>query len=206
MAAPMLLPTHARNIHAGSRTTDFQTDVGSSALPSLERVPRTYAPERKAAPLRVLLIFVGGAAMWLLFLEQLVLGTEWGSLGVWQRQMWYKIASGSLLAGFVCFQWLLALLRVNRWARAARALFSWHQTAGAFAPVLLLLHSTRLGFGYLLILSSVYVANNVVGLVSPSAFPRLKILLPFWVIAHIALSVLLAALVVYHVWPALSYE
>ena len=94
----------------------------------------------------------------------------------------------------------------NRWARAARALYSWHQIAGAFSPVLLFLHSTRLGFGYLLLLSTVYVANNVVGLVSPSVFPRLEMLVPFWVIAHIALSVLLAALVVYHAWTALSYE
>jgi hypothetical protein len=144
--------------------------------------------------------------MWLLFLEQLVLGTDWGPLSVWQGDRGYKIASGSLLAGFVCFQWLLALLRVNRWARAAKALFAWHQTAGMFSPVLLFLHSTRLGFGYLLVLSTVYAANNVLGLVSPSTFPRLKILLPFWVIAHIALSVLLAAMVVYHVVTALSYE
>ena len=156
--------------------------------------------------MRTLLTLLAGAAAWLLFLAQIDLGLEWQSLSDWQGQRWYKVASGSLLAGFVCFQWLLALSRVNRWARAARALYSWHQIAGAFAPVLLFLHSTRLGFGYLLVLSTVYVANNVVGLVSPSAFPRLKVLVPFWLIAHIALSVLLAALVVYHAWTALSYE
>jgi hypothetical protein len=72
--------------------------------------------------------------------------------------------------------------------------------------VLLFVHSTRLGFGYLLVLSTVYVANNAVGLVSPSAFPRLKMLVPFWVIAHVALSVLLVALVGYHAWTALYYE
>jgi hypothetical protein len=156
--------------------------------------------------LRALLTSLAGAVMWLLFLAQLEHGFEWPRLSAWQGQTWYKVASGSLLAGFVCFQWLLALLRVNRWARAARALYPWHQTVGAFSPVLLFLHSTRLGFGYLLVLSTVYVANNVVGLVSPSAFPRLKVLLPFWVVAHIALSVLLAALVVYHAWTALYYE
>jgi hypothetical protein len=30
--------------------------------------------------------------------------------------------------------------------------------------------------------------------------------MPFWLIAHIALSVLLATLVVYHAWTALYYE
>jgi hypothetical protein len=144
--------------------------------------------------------------MWLLFLAQVDLEFEWRPLNVWQGLTWYKIASGSLLAGFVCFQWLLALLRANRWTRAARALYPWHQMAGAFSPVFLFLHSTRLGFGYLFVLSTVYVANNVLGLLSPSAFPRLKTLVPFWLIAHIALSVLLAALAVYHVWTALYYE
>jgi len=156
--------------------------------------------------LRALLTSLAGAAMWLLFLAQLGLEFEWPPLSAWQGHTWYKVASGSLLAGFVCFQWLLALLRVNRWARAARALYSWHRIVGAFSPVLLFLHSTRLGFGYLLVLSTVYMANNVVGLVSPSAFPRLKMLVPFWVISHIALSVLLTALVVYHAWTALYYE
>ena len=144
--------------------------------------------------------------MWLFFLAQLYLDLEWQPLSLWQQDRWYKIASGSLLAGFVSFQWLLALLRVNRWGRAAKALYPWHQTAGAFAPILLFVHSLRLGFGYLFVLSAVYTVNNVLGLVSPSAVPRLKPLLPFWLIAHIALSVLLTVLVVYHGWTALNYE
>jgi methionine sulfoxide reductase heme-binding subunit len=149
---------------------------------------------------------VAGAALWFLFLAQLEQDFDWRPLSTWQGDTAYKIMSGSLLAAFVCFQWLLALLRVNRWARAARALYAWHQSAGALSPVLLFLHSTRLGFGYLFVLSTVYITNNVLGLVSPSTFPRYKTLLPFWVIAHIALSVLLTALVVYHAWTALYYE
>ena len=206
MAQPVLLSPHARNIHAGSRTAELETHVGSAALPSLGCAPRKYAPERKPVAWRTISTSLAGAAMWLLFLAQLDVEFEWPALTVWQGQTWYKIASGSLLAGFVCFQWLLALLRVNRWARAARALYSLHQTAGVFSPVLLFLHSTRLGFGYLLVLSTVYIANNVVGLISPATFPRLKTLMPFWVIAHIAMSVLLTALVIYHAWTALYYE
>ncbi len=149
---------------------------------------------------------LAGLVLWLAFLTQLGLEIEWRPLSAWQGLLWYKALSGSLLAGFVCFQWLLALSRVNRSARAARALYSWHQTAGALSPIFLFLHSTRLGFGYLFVLSTVYIANNVWGLFNSSAFPRLKTLVPFWVIAHIALSVLLVAVIVYHVWTALSYE
>src|SRR5687767_5453806 len=142
MAEPVLLSTHARHIHAGSRTTDFQAHVGSPAFQSLGSAPKEYAPERKSIAWRAILTSLAGAAMWLLFLAQLRLGFEWPQLGIWQGHTWYKVASGSLLAGFVSFQWLLALLRVNRWTRAARALYSWHRTVGAFSPVFLFLHST----------------------------------------------------------------
>jgi hypothetical protein len=144
--------------------------------------------------------------MWIFFLGQLGVDLEWRPLSDWQRLGWYKGASGALLGGFVAFQWLLALLRVNRSMRAARALYSWHQTAGALSPVLLFLHSTRMGFGYLFVLSTVYAGNNVLGLVNPAAFPRLKTFVPFWVVAHIALSVLLTVLIGYHVWTAVNYE
>jgi hypothetical protein len=70
----------------------------------------------------------------------------------------------------------------------------------------LFLHSTRLGFGYLVVLSGVYLANSVVGLVNPSAFPRMKSVLSPWTVVHVALSVLLVALTLYHAWTALYYE
>jgi hypothetical protein len=90
--------------------------------------------------------------------------------------------------------------------RAAKALYPLHQTLGALAPLLLFLHSTRLGFGYLVVLSVVYLANNLVGLVNPSAFPRIKSVLSVWTIVHIALSVLVVVLTAYHAWTALYYE
>ena len=134
------------------------------------------------------------------------LDLEWPALRAWQSRFAYKVATGSLLAVFLSFQWLLALCRVGGWLRAAKALYPWHQTFGALAPVLLFLHSMRLGFGYLAVLSVVYLANNLVGLVNPSAFPRVKAMLSLWTIAHIALSVLLVALTCYHAWTALYYE
>jgi hypothetical protein len=147
-----------------------------------------------------------GAILWILFLEQWVLDLDWPAVRAWQVRFPNKIATGAGLAAFLSFQWLLALCRVGGFTRAARALYPWHQTIGALAPALLFLHSTRLGFGYLIALSSVYLANNVVGLVNPSAFPRLKSVLSTWTIVHIALSVLLVALAGYHAWTALYYE
>jgi hypothetical protein len=147
-----------------------------------------------------------GAILWILFLEQLGLDLDWPALRTWQSRFPNKIGTGVGLAVFLSFQWLLALCRIGRFLRFAKALYPWHQTVGALAPVFLFLHSTRLGFGYLVVLSTVYLANNLVGLANPSAFPRIKSILSVWTIVHIALSVLLVALAAYHAWTALYYE
>ena len=147
-----------------------------------------------------------GVILWVLFLEQWGLDLDWPALRVLQSRFWYKVATGSLLATFLSFQWLLAVCRVTGYLRAAKALYPWHQTIGALAPALLFVHSTRLGFGYLVVLCAVYLANNLVGLINPSAFPRVKSVLSLWTVVHIALSVLLVALTAYHAWTALYYE
>jgi hypothetical protein len=149
---------------------------------------------------------VVGAILWVLFLEQLGLELDWSALRAWQSRFPNQVATGALLALFLSFQWLLAICRISGFMRAAKALYPWHQTLGALAPLLLFLHSTRLGFGYLVVLSVVYLANNLVGLVNPSAFPRIKSVLSVWTIVHIALSVLVVVLTAYHAWTALYYE
>jgi hypothetical protein len=163
---------------------------------------------RSAANLRAraLATSVIGTFLWLLWLERGRLGLDLPVLQTLQRQFVYKVATGSGLAVFIVFQWSLAGCRMSGLSRIAKALHPWHQTVGALAPVLLFLHSTRLGFGYLAILSGVYFAGNVVGLVNPHAFPRIKAWLSWWTIVHIALSVLLVALASYHAWTALYYE
>jgi cytochrome b561 len=149
---------------------------------------------------------VAGAILWVLFLEQLGLRIDWPAVRIWQSQFPNKVATGTALGVFLSFQWLLAVCRFSGLLRAAKALYPWHQTIGIFAPVLLFLHSTRLGFGYLVVLGAVYFANSVVGLANPSAFPRIKSALSLWTIVHVALSVLLVALAAYHAWTALYYE
>jgi methionine sulfoxide reductase heme-binding subunit len=149
---------------------------------------------------------VGGAILWVLFLEQWWLDLDWPLFRAWQSRFPYKIATGTALAVFLSFQWFLALCRVSGWTRTAKAIYPWHQTLGALAPLLLFVHSTRLGFGYLVALSAVFLANNLVGLVNPSAFPRIKSVLSLWTVVHIALSVVVVALAAYHAWTALYYE
>jgi hypothetical protein len=164
--------------------------------------PSSWAGSRR----RALSTATIGAILWVLFLEQWWLDPDWQAVRIWQSRFPNKIATGVALGMFLSFQWLLAVCRMSGFLRTAKALYPWHQTIGALAPVLLFLHSTRLGFGYLLVLCTVYLANNLVGLVNPSAFPRVKSVLSLWTIFHIALSVLVVALTAYHAWTALYYE
>jgi sulfoxide reductase heme-binding subunit YedZ len=157
-------------------------------------------------PSRPVLTSVVGMILWWLFVEQWWLGVDWPTVRSWQSQFVYKVTTGAGLGFFIAFQWLFAVCRMSGATRAAKALYPWHQTVGALAPALLFLHSTRLGFGYLVFLTGVYLANNLLGLVSPSAFHRLKPFLAAWTVAHVALSVLVVALTGYHAWTALYYE
>jgi hypothetical protein len=169
-------------------------------------LPSSYPASGGGSRKRALTTAVAGAILWVLFLEQLGLRIDWPAVRIWQSQFPNKVATGAALGLFLCFQWLLAICRISGFLRAAKALHPWHQTTGIFAPVLLFLHSTRLGFGYLVVLSAVYFADSVVGLVNPSAFPRIKSVVSLWTVVHVALSVLLVALAVYHAWTALYYE
>jgi len=128
------------------------------------------------------------------------------TLAAWQSGFWYKVATGTLLSTFVGAQWLLALCRWQSWNRIAKTLYTWHQRLGVLGPVLLFVHSRTLGYAYLMMLSGVFLANTMLGVASPQAFPSLRKHQTPWMAAHIALSVLLICLIFYHVWTALYFE
>jgi hypothetical protein len=188
---------------------------GRQALASLAvldppaAAPATALPHRRpdaAAQPRALLLAAFGLSLLVLFASQALLKVEWPWLSRWQQQDSYKLWSGAALALFIAAQWLLTIARVNGWSKLARALYAWHQRSGMFAPVALFAHSTAFGFGYLSLLSTLYLCNTALGLMSPRAFPRLRHYAGVWLSGHIALSVALAVLVVYHAWIALFFE
>jgi hypothetical protein len=131
---------------------------------------------------------------------------DWGGLSVWQNNGTYKLVSGSLLALFLASQWLLAVCRWQGWNRMAKSTYVWHQRSGILAPGLLFLHSTKLGFGYILVLACTYLANTLIGLLSPHTFPGLRRWQTPWMATHVALSILLVVMTGYHAWTALYFE
>lgn len=135
-----------------------------------------------------------------------VLGAAPARLKLWQEDEAYKLATGVGLMGLLAFQWLLSLSRVKRWSRLARDVYTWHQLAGVVAPLLLFLHTHQFGYGSVLVLSAVFLSNNVLGfcLVANPRWP--KALLSSGIVVHVALSLLVVALAGYHGWTALYYD
>jgi hypothetical protein len=142
----------------------------------------------------------------LAFLAQYWRRLDWGVLSEWQTLTSYKLGTGILLATFVAAQWFLAVCRWQRWTHLARPVYRWHQRLGSLAALFLFAHSTALGFGYILVLSLVYLANAALGVASPQAFSAVKRYQTPWMAMHVALSLLLLVLMLYHAWTALYFE
>jgi hypothetical protein len=163
------------------------------------------APKPPALNEALLLARVGGILL-LAFAAQALLQVQWPGLSRWQALDGYKIATGTLLGVFLLSQWSLAFARIGGMNRLAKFGYAWHQRSGVLAPVLLCLHSTSFGVGYLTVLTGMFLANTLCGLVSPRATVRLRRYTTGWLVVHIALSVTVVVLATYHVWVALYYE
>jgi hypothetical protein len=136
-----------------------------------------------------------------LYVAQGCLHYEWSPLVTLQQDDRYKVASGCVLALYLLHQSFVSRRRVF----APISALYWHKLAGALAPALLYLHASRFGFGYLLLLSSVFVGTIGIGLVHRIAM-RAKWLFTTWFILHVATASSLVVLAGYHAVIALAYE
>lgn len=159
-------------------------------------------PERR----RLFVVTVVGLSLLLGYGVQLLLGVSWTGLVQLQQRMDYKLVTGFALGGLIAFQWSLSLSRVQLSKRLAKRLYRWHQYAGAVSPLVFFAHSVELGAGCVLALSVVFLGNHLLGLLSPRLLPQLKPFAGPWMVGHVATSVLLVSLMLYHVWTALYYE
>jgi len=142
-----------------------------------------------------------GTSVLALYVAQGCIGYQWSMLTALQQDDRYKVTSGCVLALFLLHQSFVARRRIFA---PITALF-WHKLAGALTPVILYLHASRFGYGYLLLLSSVFVATIGLGLFHRVAM-RAKWLFTTWFILHVATVSSLVVLAGYHAVIALAYE
>ena len=143
---------------------------------------------------------VGGALL-ALYLAQARLDLELPALAALQRDERYKVISGSVLAGYLLYQTLMGRRRIYDQV----GVVFWHKLAGALAPLLLYLHATRFAYGYLILLSGLYLGTAGLGLLHKLAL-RQRTLYTWWLIIHLATACSLVVLSGYHAIIALAYE
>lgn len=132
-------------------------------------------------------------------------GIRWEWLAHLQTIDLYKYISGSCLLIYIGWQWHIFLARQR--GVKIQGMLVLHQRSGAFAPILFYLHSAQAGYGYLAILSWIFLANVIVGVASPLGVKiRSKTYTASWVILHVLLAALTVILAVFHAYIAVYYK
>lgn len=142
-----------------------------------------------------------GATLLALYVVQAKFGLVIPALAALQHNERYKVISGSILAGYLLYQSFMARRRLYD----PLGVVFWHKLAGALAPLLLYLHASRFAFGYLVLLSSLYLGTVGLGLFHQVALRRRR-LYTWWLILHLATACSLVVLSGYHAIIALAYE
>jgi ferredoxin-NADP reductase len=136
-------------------------------------------------------------------------GLKLAALEQLQNEHNYKIISGLLLLVYALMQWRLPIARWLKLGNDKLAVKKHrHQYFGAIAPLVFYLHATSIGYAYLAALSSVYLANSLLGYGSGEfiAHAYKKAYVFGWTIMHIGLSTSLLFLSGYHAYIAFAYK
>ncbi|TYA78513.1 hypothetical protein [Seonamhaeicola marinus] len=151
---------------------------------------------------------VVGLILFAAFILQLVLKLEWTWLLQLQQEEMYKRWSGLLLTLVIAFQWLLSVVRTRK--RFRQHIFTMqniHKWVGALSPVIFYIHTMHFGYGYLLLLSYIFFANTILGYFNLDVIKNNSdALFKGWMIAHVALSLIITILMVFHVVMVFYYK
>ncbi len=136
------------------------------------------------------------------------LNIEWLWLQELQQQEMYKRWSGLGVALFIIFQWVLTLTRVVKKFRPnAMKMATIHKWVGALSPVLFYIHSTKLGYGYIALMSYLFFFNALLGYINLDVIKsKGEILFKGWMIFHVAFSIIISILMCFHIAMVFYYK
>lgn len=142
------------------------------------------------------------------FFLQFFLTLQWNWLYELQQDEMYKRWSGLGLTLFIAFQWVLTLTRVvKKWRTKAMTMLTIHKWLGAISPLLFYIHSMAMGYGYLLLLSYIFFSNTLLGYFNLDIIKNNSdTLFKGWMIAHVALSIIISIMLVFHVAVVFYYK
>ncbi len=149
-----------------------------------------------------------GLILLIVFFLQFFFKLEWDWLFQLQEQQMYKRWSGLALALFIVFQWVLTGTRViKKFRKYAMSMQTIHKWLGAVSPLLFYIHSAQLGYGYLLLLSYIFFSNTLLGYLNLDVIKNnSEALFKGWMIAHVALSIIVTIMMVFHITMVFYYK
>lgn len=150
---------------------------------------------------------ITGLVFFIVYILQEVLNIRWQYLHALQLEETFKRWSGLCLFIFIALQWSLTIFRVKKtWEPYSPAIMEVHKWMGAFSPVVFYIHSMEFGFAYLFVLSITFFSNVLLGFVHVDVI-RTKAYWYFqgWMVAHVAFSLIITLLVLYHIWIVFYY-
>lgn len=116
----------------------------------------------------------------------------------------YLQISGFILSGAILQQWLLSSSQ-NAALKAKRRIR--HQQVGLLLPILLLVHSTHIGYGYQVLLVAFFIIAFLSGLLNPkftnSKNPRYYAI---WNLVHVSCSSGLIIMLIFHIYIVYAYH
>ncbi|MBC3759640.1 hypothetical protein H7U19_14585 [Hyunsoonleella sp. SJ7] len=142
------------------------------------------------------------------FFLQFFLKLEWSWLFQLQRGEMFKRWTGLVLALFITFQWVLTLTRAIKKLRPkAVVMQNIHKWLGALSPIVFYMHSATMGYGYLLLLSYIFLANTLLGYLNLDVIKSgNEAFFKGWMITHVAASIVVTILMVFHITMVFYYK
>jgi hypothetical protein len=154
-----------------------------------------------------LISFWLGLTLLVAWLVQAAVPIQWAWLETLQGDQSYKLLTGLVLMAYLGHQWYLSILRILKRHKTAKDNFAVHKLLGALAPLVFFFHSTKVGYAYLALLTTVYLGNCAVGLFNQESVRIKKTWFTNgWMFLHVGLSLMTMVLATYHLVVALAYR
>lgn len=157
----------------------------------------------------VLSSFNIGIFLFVAYLIQYAISYKWEWLyDLQQFHQMYKRWSGLVVFLLIVIQWILTIVRMTkRLAKHSEAMTNMHKWVGALSPIFFYAHSMTFGFGYLAILSYLFFMNILLGLVNLDVLKsKQHWIFQSWMITHVAFSVVITFIAVFHIGVVFYYE
>lgn len=134
------------------------------------------------------------------------LNLQWDWLASRQQDTQFKRLSGLLLCLYLGTMWLLFFFREARRPDKTAQYLNFHKVMGLLSPIAFYLHASKPGLGYQMLLSLVFFANLLVGILYKVIRQLGKRYYRIWIAIHLFLAAVLPILILFHIYISFAFK